>query len=86
MSALADNGSIGVYDLRTHLSSVLEEVIAGREVTVTRHGHAIARIAPVSATTDEARIAAIERIKERRNGRKLGMSAAELIREMRDSR
>lgn len=86
MSILADNGSIGVYDLRTHLSSVLEEVIAGREVTVTRHGHPIARIAPVTPTTDEQRIAAIDRIKERRSGRTLGIGAAELIREMRDSR
>lgn len=86
MSALAEDGSIGVYDLKTHLSSVLEEVMAGREVTVKRHGHAIARIAPLTPTTDDQRAAAVDRIRVRRSGRKLGMGAAELIREMRDAR
>lgn len=59
MSALADDGTIGVYDLKNRLSSVLEEVMAGREVTVTRHGHPIARIAPVVRSTEEDRASAI---------------------------
>ena len=87
MSALAEDGSIGVYDLKTHLSSVLEEVIAGREVTVTRHGYAVARIAPVVQTTREQRIAALERIKALRRSvvQVPGEpSVVEMIREDRD--
>ena len=89
MSALADDGSIGVYDLKTHLSSVLEEVLAGREVTVTRHGHPIARIAPVSVTTRERRLQALERIREIRRSAIHSPgepSVVEMIREGREER
>lgn len=88
MTALSEDGSIGVYDLKTHLSSVLEEVIAGREVTVTRHGHAIARIAPVVQTTRAERLRVIEEMRAARAGRRFppGESAAELVREGRDER
>jgi prevent-host-death family protein len=81
MSAIADDDTIGVYDLKAHLSSVLEEVISGRVVTVTRHGHAIARIHPAVTSTLEERRAAIERMKRARTGRKLGMSAKAAIAE-----
>jgi prevent-host-death family protein len=81
MTAIADDDTIGVYDLKAHLSSVLEEVISGRVVTVTRHGHAIARIHPAVTSTLEERRAAIERMKRARTGRKLGMSAKAAIAE-----
>lgn len=64
MTALADNGVIGVYDLKNHLSAVLDEVVEGREVTVTKHGQPIARIAPIVQTTRERRRAASARIDE----------------------
>jgi len=64
MSVLAADGSVGVYVLKTHLSAVLDEVAAGREVTVPRHGHAIARLAPVAGPTREQRREAVERIRE----------------------
>lgn len=81
MTAIADDDTIGVYDLKAHLSSVLEEVIAGRVVTVTRHGHAIARIHPAVTSTVDERRAAVERMKRARAGRKLGQPVAELIAE-----
>ena len=81
MTAIADDDTIGVYDLKAHLSSVLEEVIAGRIVTVTRHGHAIARIHPAVTSTLEERRAAIERMKRARKGRKLGMPAKAAVAE-----
>lgn len=79
MSALADEGSIGVFDLKSNLSAVLEEVIAGRVVTVTRHGHPIARITPVSTVSVAERKSAAERMKAARKGRKLGMSMKDAI-------
>jgi prevent-host-death family protein len=38
--------SIGSYELKTHLSQVLDPVEHGQTVLVTRHGRPIARISP----------------------------------------
>lgn len=73
--------TIGVYDLKTHLSSVLEEVLAGTTITVTRHGHAIAVIQPVTQSTREQRAEAFRRMRQARRGRTLGMSPKEAITE-----
>ena len=40
---------IGAYELKTHLSEVLDAVEHGQTVIVTRHGQAIARISPDAA-------------------------------------
>ena len=37
---------IGAYELKTHLSEVLDAVEHGQTVVVTRHGKPIARISP----------------------------------------
>lgn len=63
MSIVAGDSTIGVYELKTHLSAVLEEVIAGREVTITRHGHPVARLSPAVTPTREMRRQAIEEIR-----------------------
>jgi prevent-host-death family protein len=62
MSVVSPEGSIGVYELKNKLSAVLEEVLAGKEVTVTKHGRPIARIAPVTAPGLEDRVAAVAAI------------------------
>lgn len=41
--------TIGVRELRDHLSSYLEEVKAGGELVVTERGRPIARLVPASA-------------------------------------
>lgn len=38
--------SVGVHEAKTHLSAILVEVAAGREVVITRRGHPVARIVP----------------------------------------
>jgi prevent-host-death family protein len=40
---------IGAYELKTHLSEVLDAVEHGQTVVVTRHGKPIARISPDAA-------------------------------------
>lgn len=62
MSVVSPEGFIGVYDLRNRLSAVLEEVLAGKEVTVTKHGRPIARISPVTAPGLQDREAAVAAI------------------------
>jgi antitoxin (DNA-binding transcriptional repressor) of toxin-antitoxin stability system len=64
MSALVDYGTIGVADPKTHLSAVLEKVIAGRQMTITRHSHPIAQLSPVASPTCEQRRQAIQAIRE----------------------
>jgi prevent-host-death family protein len=38
--------SVGVHEAKTHLSRLLDEVAAGREVVITRRGEEIARLVP----------------------------------------
>ena len=79
MRALPDNLTIGVFDLKAQLSSVLEEVTAGQVYTVTRHGHPIARISPIVFFSIEERRAAAERMKNARRVRNLGMPMKDAI-------
>jgi prevent-host-death family protein len=46
--------SIGSYELKTHLSEVLDAVEHGQTVIVTRHGKAIARILPSEAAESDS--------------------------------
>ena len=87
MSVVGGEDAIGVYDLKNRLSSVLEEVMQGKEVTVTKHGRPIARIAPITAPGPEGRAAAVKAIHElgsrvRKSGGKA--SARQLIDEGRN--
>lgn len=87
MSSLDVDGCIGVYDLKNQLSAVLEEVLLGREVTVTKHGRPIARISPVVQTSREERteaIAALRRLTESVRPMPKGMTIRDLIDTERD--
>lgn len=79
MSVISEHGTVGVYDLKANLSSVLEEVLAGRIVTITRHGHPIASIQPLAASSPRERADALRQMREQRRGRRLGMSARAAI-------
>jgi prevent-host-death family protein len=71
--SVADSGIVGAYDAKTHFSELLERVESGEEITITKHGHPVARLVPVKKTqTREERRAAIEKIKEMSKGLSLG--------------
>lgn len=38
---------VNVYEAKTHLSKLLEQVEAGEEIVIARHGRPIARLVPV---------------------------------------
>ena len=42
--------SVGVHEAKTHLSRLLEDVMAGEEVVITRRGEEIASLVPVRRT------------------------------------
>lgn len=49
--------TIGAFEAKNRLSELLANVENGEEVTITRHGRAVARLVPITRH-DEARIAA----------------------------
>ncbi|MCC6210389.1 MAG: type II toxin-antitoxin system prevent-host-death family antitoxin [Burkholderiales bacterium] len=50
---------VGIFEAKARLSELVERAEAGDEVTLTRHGKAVARIVPVRAKDDAARRSAI---------------------------
>jgi len=75
--------TVGSYEAKTHLPGLLEEVERGAEITITRHGKAVARLVPVAERVGERRLkTAVERLKRFRRGRRLGdMTIKALIEE-----
>jgi prevent-host-death family protein len=64
--------TVGAFEAKTHFSSLLERVGRGEEITITRHGRAVARLVP-AAVADRARVdEAIARLKALREGSSLG--------------
>lgn len=70
-----DNGNmitVGAFEAKTHLSTLLERVSRGEEVLITRHGKAIARLVPAVMADRERADAAIAKLKAARAGITLG--------------
>ncbi len=38
---------VGVYEAKTNFTELIREVQAGQTVTVTKHGHPIAKLSPI---------------------------------------
>jgi len=49
---------VGIFDAKTHLSSLVDEVEKGREIVITRHGKPVAKLVRVD---DKMSPEAIER-------------------------
>jgi len=65
--------SVGAFEAKNKLGQLLDLVERGEEVTITRHGKEVARLVPArSGHSREAARAAIRRIRERAEQRKLG--------------
>ena len=69
--------NIGAYEAKTHLPRLLERVMRGESLTITRHGRPVARLVPVDDDRERA-LQASRRILERRR-RLVGTSLSELI-------
>ena len=50
----SDANLIGAYDAKTHFSELLERVVAGEQITITRHGAPVARLVPIDPVVSEA--------------------------------
>ncbi len=65
--------TVGAFEAKNKLGQLLDLAEQGQEVTITRHGKAVARLVPAKATVGRAEAhAAIRRIRERAEALKLG--------------
>ena len=58
---------IGAYEAKTHLPRLLDRVVRGESLTITRHGKPVARLVPVAADRDRAKEAAARIVERRRH-------------------
>ncbi len=72
---------VGAYEAKTHLPALLDRVEKGERITITRHGRAVAVLAPVAPArmTVEEAIAGIREL--RKDMRLDGLRIRDLIEE-----
>lgn len=63
---------IGAFEAKTHLSSLLDRVAAGEQITITRHGTPVARLVPVRPAGAVGLAEIITRLKAFSKGQTLG--------------
>lgn len=73
-----------VADARNRLSELIDEALAGKPVTITRHGHPVVELRPVRPVPRLMTSADVEWVIQRRRGRKAKVDSVTLIRQMRD--
>jgi len=73
--------TVGIYEAKTQLPRLIDDVIEGGTVVITRHGKPVARLVPVEAPkrSIEEAIASIRR--NRKGSRLDGLSIKDLINE-----
>lgn len=64
MARKTQRSVVGAYDAKTRFSEILERVVNGEEITITRHGTAVARLVPICpVATEETRRDAIRQMR-----------------------
>jgi prevent-host-death family protein len=71
---LVEMETVGAFEAKTHLSSLLERVENGESITITRHGNPVARLVPVARRDPERIREAVERLKAFSRGKTLDVS------------
>lgn len=72
--------SVGIYEAKTHLTRLIDEVERGNSITITRHGRPVARLVPEPPAERRSVKETIEALKEFRRGHPLGdVTIRELI-------
>lgn len=63
---------VGVYEAKTQLPRLLDQVARGQRVTITRHGVAVAVLAPAERRSKRAVTDVIAELRAFGRGRRLG--------------
>ena len=61
--------TVGSYEMKTHMSSLLKDVSAGESIIITLHGMPVAKLSPVEGPDRQARLDALAELKKLRVGR-----------------
>jgi prevent-host-death family protein len=64
--------TVGAFEAKTHLSALLDQVAAGEEVIITKHGRPVARLVAVNQIDRAQANQAFEELKALRKGTTLG--------------
>ncbi len=70
---------IGVYQAKTHLPELLSRVAGGEQVTITRHGRAVAKLVSSAPLGQPDIRGAIDELKALAKGRRSDMPIREMI-------
>ena len=70
--------TIGAFEAKTRLASLLDQVAAGEEVLITKHGKPVARLVGAVDHDQKKALEAVKRLKALRTGTTLGASWKEL--------
>lgn len=70
---------VGVYQAKTHLPDLLARVAHGEQITITRHGRAVARLVPAEPAAQRDVPGVISELKALARGRRTDMSFREMI-------
>ena len=74
--------TVGAYEAKTHLSKLLDQVINGERITITKHGVPVAILQPAGAAHKEDPKKIIEEIRMFREKNSLdGLSLHDMINE-----
>jgi prevent-host-death family protein len=72
--------AIGVYEAKTRLPKLLDDVEQGESVTITRHGRPVAMLVPLPASRESRAREAAAKIRLLRAGNRLdGVTSRELV-------
>ena len=72
---------LGVYQAKTHLPELINRIALGEEVTITRHGKAVARLLSVAPPKELDVSSAINELKTFGASRSIEIPLSELIAE-----
>jgi prevent-host-death family protein len=56
--------TLGAFQVKTHFSSLLDQVEKGEQIVITKHGYPVAKLIPIHANTKELAHKTIQRLKE----------------------
>ncbi len=73
---------VGMFEAKTHLSALVDEVARGETVIITKRGHPVARLTPPEGADCEAAVAAAQTLRDLR--KRIGWATAEEILHMRN--
>lgn len=74
--------TVGIFEAKTNLSHLLERVMAGEKITISKRGVPVAILSPAGSEKTDKRKAAIKALKKFRKGRSLdGITTKDLINE-----